>query len=249
MRNISNILLLFLLLLPSVSWGQGKPVGHAAGPKMEQPTAAGLGLKSSVRKVVSLTQYEGGNDMTLEEEWDFAADGKLTRYVKRGFGGEHVTAYPRPQEDSKLQKTTRDDDGDPLEVRSYAQDGRLLSSAHYVYAEGGALAAIVTYAYGTDDENVVSSHTEAYYDKHGHLSSVEQYTADAELQMTERYKYNRHGDLVKRTQTFFDGAEKEVATEQRKYTYDSRGNWTRCTYLNNGKSYYAVCRTFDYYAQ
>lgn len=239
--------LLLCCLLSPVAVGQGRPMAKVKGPEQLQPTAVDFGLKGKVDTATAVWHYDGGNDMNMEEEWCFDPAGKLLCYTKRGFGGEHVTRYPIPQESDRLQKTVRDDDGDPTEVRRYTQEGRLLSSAHYVYAEGGALAAVVTYAYGTDDENVVSSHTETYYDKGGRISTVEQYTADAVLQMTEHYRYNRHGDMTKRVQTFAEGTDKEVATEQRKYTYDRQGNWINCIYLHNGKRYCAVSRTIIYH--
>jgi hypothetical protein len=241
------ILFAFLTLLPLCMVGQGRPMAKAKGPKQIQPTIAELGLKNRVNTLVAVQHYEGGNDMTYQEEWHFDSVGNLLRYAKRGFGGEHITTYPCPAEESKLQKVMYDDDGDILEVRNYTQDGRMLSSLHYIYAEGGALAAVVTYEYEVSDENVVKSHSETYYDKENHVVSKEQYTADAELQLSETLKYNRHGDVVKRVQTSLDGAEKDVTTEQRKYKYDHYGNWVSCTYYNNGKKYYTITRTITYY--
>ncbi len=233
-----------MLLCVASVWGQ-HPHGSAK-PTMEQPTALQLGLHGKVDSVVALQQYEGGNDMTVQEAWLFDAEGKLTKHVKRGFGGEHVTLYPRVTAVNNLQKDYHDADGDLLERRCYTQKGGLLSSSHYIYAEGGALAAVMTYEYSADDENVVSGHTETYYNTAGNIVVIEQYTADAVLLMQEHRKYNKHGDLVQREQRFIDGAEEDVTKETRKYKYDKQGNWLRCQYFHNGKKLYTTTRTIAY---
>ena len=227
--------------------GQGRPVDTANAPAMEQPTWEELELRGAVQKVVAVQRYASGHDMNSQEEWEFDENGKLQRYTKSGFGGHHTTEYPRPIEPDKRQKATYDEDGDILELRRYAANRQLLSSSHYIYAAGGTLAATVTYSYEAGNDNAVASRTETYFDKEGRRVSVEQYTADEVLQMEEHYKYNCHGDLAKRTQTFYNGTEKEITREQHKYKYDHYGNWVRSTYVNNGKTYYTTTRTITYY--
>ncbi len=238
---------LWVSLLLCLATAQGQQPHAPAMPAMEQPTAVQLGLHGCVDSVTAVQQYEGGNDMTVQETWCFDAAGRLMKHVKRGFGGEHVTVYPRAVAANGLQKDYHDADGDLLERRCYTREGTLLSSAHYIYAEGGALAAVMTYEYSTDDENVVSGHSETYYDAGGRIVLIEQYTADAVLLMQEERKYNKHGDMVQREQHFIDGAEEDVTKEQRKYKYDKQGNWLCCQYFHNGKKLYTTTRTIAYY--
>ncbi len=186
--------------------------------------------------------------MTVQDTWLFDKEGNLLKHIKRGFGSEHVTTYPRAIVANDLQKDYHDADGDLLERRCYTQQGTLLSSAHYIYAESGALAAVITYEYSPDDENVVSGHTETYYDAAGRVTIIEQYTADAILLMQEKRKYNKHGDMVQREQRFIDGIEEDVTKEIRKYKYDKYGNWLRCQYFYNGKKLYTISRTITYLA-
>ncbi len=166
------MLFVCMLLCSSLLWAQHPHV--PIKPTMEQPTATQMGLHGKIDTMMALQQYEGGNDMTVQETWLFDADGRLLQHIKRGFGGEHVTTYPRTVAENSLQKDYHDDDGDLLERRCYTQQGTLLSSAHYIYAEGGALAAVIMYEYSPDDENVVSGHTETYYDAAGRERIIEQ---------------------------------------------------------------------------
>lgn len=222
--------------------------GKAQAPDKEQPTLQEMGLRGRVKSITALQQYQGGNDMTTQEEWLFDTAGRLTSHAKTGFGGTHVTTYPRPAENGRKQKITRADDGDILQLTQYAADGRMLSSAHYIYAADGTLAATVTYYYDDDGgDNAVNGHAETYFDKKGRRSSVTQYAADDAKQMEERCTYNRRGDLAKRVQTFYHGKDRETATERHRYTYDRHGNWTRHTFIHNGKAYYTVIRTITYY--
>ena len=249
MRNVSYIIILLLLLCcgRSEAAGQGRLVDKPALPVREQPTLQEMGLHGKVQRVVAVQQYQGGNDMNMQEEWLFDDGGRLQQHVKTGFGGTHTTNYPRATEPDRRQKVTRDDDGDIQEVRRYAAAGHLVASSHYIYAEGGTLAAIVTYYYETGDDNVVTSHAETYFGKEGRRTSMVQYTADAVLQMEEHCKYNRHGDLVKRVQTFYNGTDRDVTIERHKYKYDRKGNWTSNIYINNGKTYYTTHRTITYF--
>ena len=78
---------------------------------------------------------------------------------------------------------------------------------------------------------------------------VDQYTADELLLWSEKRKYDRHGNLEKRTQTFFSDDEKEVTVEKRIYTYDRHRNWTQCLYILNGKQMYTIERKIVYYGE
>ncbi|MDY5969232.1 MAG: hypothetical protein SPJ13_04365 [Bacteroidales bacterium] len=235
-------------LFPTPLLAQARTMPKAAKSDMFQPALNDFGLKGKAKTVTQLTRFVGGQDLNKEEIWEFNEQGLLLRHTKKGFGGEHVTSYPLPRETDKRQMTLRDDDGDILEVRHYASDGRtLLTTIHYVYAKGGSLAATVAYHYSATDTGVVESHTETYYDKAGRVASVEQHGADATLLMTERYKYNRHGDLKQRTQQFFNDTQTDKVKETRQYKYDKTGNWTEQTYLHNGTARYTILRRITYY--
>jgi hypothetical protein len=192
-------------------------------------------------------QYKQGNDVNFQEVYLFDSVGNLKEYRKRGFGGERVTHYPLTLEDvSHNRQYTFDYDGDVLELRQYDQRGRLVSSTHCIYAEGGNLAQSIEYTYDADS-GVVTKRTVSTYDKRERLVSVEQYSADELLLWSEKRKYDRHGNLTKRTQTFYHDDETDTSVEVRKYTLDSRGNWHHCTYTLNGKEIYSITRDIVYF--
>ena len=141
-----------------------------------------------------------------------------------------------------------DYDGDVLEMRQFNMKGELYSTTHCIYAEGGNLVQSIEYTYHADS-GMVTRRTVSYYDKRERLKKVEQYTADELLLWSEKRKYDRHGNLEKRTQTFFSDNEKEVTVEKRIYTYDRHRNWTQCLYILNGKQMYTIERKIVYYGE
>ena len=211
-----------------------------------QPTCASLNLRDNPRQVVVIQRYVSGNDNNFQETYSFDGKGNLTEYRKRGFGGEKVTSYPLTLSDlEKNKKYIFDYDGDVLELRQFDLKGRLISTTHYIYARGGNLAQNVEYAYDADS-GMVSKRTVSDYDKREQLKTVRQYTADELLLWEEFRKYDRHGNMTKRVQTFYSDNDKETTVEKRTYSYDSHGNWTSCRYTFNGREIYTIDRTITY---
>lgn len=211
-------------------------------------------LKAWPRQMTVVQRYESGNDNNFQETYLFDSTGCLTEYRKRGFSGEQVTHYPLVITDSggwgrmgsRLYKF--DYDGDVLELRQFDRRGRLSSSTHFIYADGGNLAMSVEYAYDSDS-GVVTKRTVSVYDRHERLVTIEQYTADELLLWRESRKYDRRGNLIRRVQTFYNDEETETTVEKRSYSYDRFGNWTQCRYFMNGKAMYFIERDIDYYGQ
>ena len=102
------------------------------------------------------------------------------------------------------------------------------------------------YSYSADSAKV-TKRTVSEYDRNERLATVRQYTADELLLWSEKRKYDRRGNLVKRVQTFYNDDNTESTVERRTYTFDSHGNWLECKYSLNGKEMYTIIRSFDYY--
>lgn len=221
---------------------------------LTQPDYDDYNLRFWPRQVTVVQKYDSGDDNNFQETYSFDSVGRLTEYRKRGFGGERVTLYPLAMSESdgwwikESEYFHFDYDGDLLESHQYDLKGRLYSSTHYIYAEGGNLVMTIEYIYDLDS-GVVAKRTVSTYDKRERLASIEQYTADELLLWTERRKYDKKGNLKKRTQTFYNDDEVTVTTETRTYTYDRRGNWTHCRYALNGQPMYTIERTIEYYGQ
>ena len=221
---------------------------------LTQPDYDSYNLKAWPRMMTVVQKYESGNDINFQETYFFDSTGHLKEYRKRGFGGEQVTTYPLTMTDSggwsrMGNRIYRFDyDGDVLEVRQYDQRGRLYGSTHCIYAEGGNIAMSIEYNYSSDS-GVVAKRTVSTYDRNERLVSVEQYTADELLLWAEKRKYDKKGNLKKRTQTFFDDGNTETTVEQRIYSYDRYGNWTSCRYVLNGKPMYVIERRLEYYGE
>ena len=104
----------------------------------------------------------------------------------------------------------------------------------------------VEYTY-SPDSGVVVKRTVSCYDKKERLSEVRQYTADELLLWVEKRKYDRRGNLVSRTQTFYNEEDTDTTVEKRSYSFDSHGNWVMCHYTLNGKEMYTIERSIEYY--
>ena len=219
---------------------------------LTQPNYDTYNLSFWPRKMTVVQKYEQGNDVNFQETYLFDSVGNLTEYRKLGFGGEQTTSYPLTMTDkagwsqmgSRLYKF--DYDGDVLELRQYDLRGRLFTSTHCIYAEGGNLAMSVEYTYDADS-GVVTKRTVSTYDKKERLVSVEQYTSDELLLWSEKRKYDRRGNMTKRVQTFYHDDETTVTVERRSYYYDNHGNWTQCRYSLNGTHMYTIERRIEYY--
>ncbi|MCR4828567.1 MAG: hypothetical protein K5864_03790 [Bacteroidales bacterium] len=211
-----------------------------------QPSWSDCNLKGKVKQVTELQRYSSGNDMNRETVYTFNSKGMMQSQVVRGFGGERVTNYPLKSRDLNFRYTT-DWGGDLVEVRHFNMRGQLVSSVHYIYAADARLLQTVAYGYGSDTA-IVTTRTVSKYNKKERLTKVEQYSADELLLMKEQYKYDKHGNLTRRTQTFYsEEGTKTTTVERRSYVYDKQKNWTSCTYYNNGRHYYTLERTLVYY--
>lgn len=221
---------------------------------LTQPDYDDYNLRFWPRQVTVVQKYDSGDDNNFQETYSFDSVGRLTEYRKRGFGGERVTLYPLAMSESdgwwikESEYFHFDYDGDLLESHQYDLKGRLYSSTHYIYAEGGNLVMTIEYIYDLDS-GVVAKRTVSSYDKKERLVSVCQYTADELLLVSEKRKYDRRGNLVKRVRTFYNDEEVIVNTEKRVYTYDRHGNWIHCRYFLNGKQEYTLERTIYYYGE
>lgn len=221
---------------------------------LTQPDYDDYNLRFWPRQITVVQKYDSGEDINFQETYCFDSVGRLTEYRKRGFGGERVTHYPLAMSESAGWWVRESDyyhfdyDGDLMELHQYDLKGRLYSSTHYIYAEGGNLVMTVEYTYDLDS-GVVAKRTVSNYDKKERLVAVAQYTADELLLVSEKRKYDRRGNLVKRVRTFYDDKEPIVNTEKRVYTYDRHGNWIQCRYILNGKQEYMMERTIIYYGE
>lgn len=233
-----NLLLLLLMMFGLTVSGQ---------ETFFQPTRIDQNLKGKVMRVVSVQKYTQGTDMNYEETWDYEQNGKLSEYVKRGFGGERKTVYPERKADNPRVHTEYDRDGDPLVTYHYDGEHRLVRSKHYIYGIGGTLVVAVEYAYDQENGGAVMVRKLCQYDKKEHLAEVFQYSVDEVLQMEEHYRYDKQGNLTERIQTFYDEEKRTQTREQRKYKYDKQGNWVHCEYFHNGIQLSTTDRTITYF--
>ncbi|MBP5327940.1 MAG: hypothetical protein J6Y98_08525 [Bacteroidales bacterium] len=240
---MKKIILIAVLLLPIMVLAQHNR------QRLVQPDYDSYNLRFWPSQMTVVQKYNQGSDINFQETYLFDSVGNLTEYRKQGFGGERVTHYPLTLEDVSRNKLyVFDYDGDVLEIRQFNLKGDLYSSTHCIYAVGGNLTQSIEYTYHADS-GFVTRRTVSYYDKRERLVAVEQYTADELLLWSEKRKYDRRGNLVKRTQTFFNDNEKETTVENRKYTFDSHGNWTQCHYSLNGIVMYTIERKIVYYGE
>ncbi len=240
-RQLKRLLTSALVLLPLCLSAQ-----HSR-QALVQPNYDDYNLRFWPRQIVVTQQYDKGNDINFQEKYLFDSVGNLTEYSKRGFGGERITVYPLTMEEiSAGKKYTFDYDGDLLEMRGYDLKNRLISSTHYIYGEGGNLIQSIEYEYSAEN-GVILTRAVSFYDKKERLKTVCHYTADELLIRSEEFKYDRKGNWIKRTQTFYEEEEQIVTVETRSYNYDSHGNWIQCIYSLDGKQIYKINREITYY--
>ena len=208
------------------------------------PTANDCGLCRCVSQAVVVQHYPSGNDINFEETYLFDNQGDLTEYRKRGFGGERVTTYPLASVGSQTE-CRFDYDGDLLERLDYDMQGRLHSTTHYIYAEGGNLVESIVYTYHSDS-GMVKSREVTTYDKKEHPVRQQLFSADELLQMETTMRYDRHGNLTRRIQLFYDDDATERHEERRRYSYDKHGNWVQCQVFYDGKERYTIERILTY---
>ncbi|MBP5517008.1 MAG: hypothetical protein J6X86_08700 [Bacteroidales bacterium] len=211
-----------------------------------QPDYDSYNLHHSPRQITVVQQYSTGQDINFQENYLFDSTGNLTQYTKTGFGGRQTTQYPLTQLNPRIHYDF-DYDGDILRMVEFDLKNRLISSKHYIYGVGGNLIQTIKYSYNTADSGTVMEREVALYDKNARPVSIKTYSADELLLVAEKIKYDRRGNDVQRRITVYDEASTTVTIERRKYTYDRYGNWTKCSYSLDGKSFYTIERTFEYY--
>lgn len=212
-----------------------------------QPRWGDYNLYDKVKRITSVTVYDGANDMNYQETFEFDADGKLNKYIRKGFGHEKVVNYPHEIEPDSLVRSEFDKDNDIVEKLQFNPDGTLLHSTHYAYSAPHQLLMTIDYEYSEEGVIVVRTLTE--YDKMKNVLYVRKYTPDEVMLLDEQYTYDRYSNPVKRVQIFFDEvADTQTKTiEQRKYKYDRYGNWYSQQYILNGSKRYTTTRTIEYY--
>lgn len=231
---------LFIFLFPCMLWAQHTQQG------LLQPNYDTYNLRHWPKQITIVQHYASGQDINFQESYLFDSVGNLVEYRKRGFGGLRITKYPLQELDPQKQYDF-DYDGDILRVMVFDLKKRLVSSTHYIYGSGGDLAQAISYAYNAADSGAVMERTVTLYDKHERPVSINTYTADELLLVAEKIKYDRRGNDIRRTITYYDEESTTVTTEKRAYIYDRHGNWTKCIYSLNGDKIYTIERTFEYY--
>lgn len=213
----------------------------------EQPRWNTYNLYDKVKRMASVTVYEDANDMNYQETFKFDSTGKLTTYIRKGFGHKQVVDYPVETEPDSLVRLDFDKDNDIVEKRQFHPDGTLFHSSHYVYSAPHQLLMVIDYEYSEEGVIVVRTLTE--YNKLRNVISIRKFTPDEVMLLDEQYTYDRYANLVKRVQIFYDEvADTQTKTvEKRKYKYDRYGNWYSQRYILNGSKRYTTTRTIEYY--
>lgn len=121
---------------------------------------------------------------------------------------------------------------------TFHTDGKLATSSHDVYDNNGILRIRILYAY--DEQGIVETRTIIGYDKSERQISTHTYTFDDELIWQESFKYDRKGNLVKRTQILYEGDLPIKNVYTYKYDYNWDGSWYRCRYFLNKKLYHTI---------
>lgn len=213
-----------------------------------QPNYDTYNLQWWPRQMTVVQYYATGQDINFQETYLFDSVGNLTEYSKRGFGGVIKTTYPLTQLNPRKQYDF-DFDGDIWRVLEFDLKQRLINSEHNIYGAGGNLVETISYAYSEADSGAVVERTVTTYDKKERPVTIDLYSASELLLVSEKIKYDRHGNNIKRTITYYDEESTTVTIEKREYTYDKRGNWTKCLFFMDGKPIYTIERHIDYYGQ
>lgn len=234
--------ILFLLLFPSALWAQHNRA------ELLQPNYDTYNLQWWPRQMTVLQHYATGQDINFQETYLFDSVGNLTEYSKRGFGGIKKTTYPLTQLNPRMQYDF-DYDGDILRILEFDLKQRLISSEHYIYGTGGKLVETIKYSYSEADSGAVIERQVTTYDKKERSVTTNLYSPDELLLVAEKIKYDRRGNNIKRTITYYDEESTTVTIEKREYTYDKHGNWTKCRFILDGKPIYTIERSIEYYGE
>jgi len=233
MRKISIFTILVLFAIPTFA--------------QRQPRWGSYNLFDKVKQITSVTVYEGANDLNYQETFDFDTSGNQISYTRKGFGKDQHISYPLELEADSLIRTNFDKDNDIIERLYFTTHRTLSNSTHYVYSAPHKLIMTINYEYSDDGVIVVRTLTE-YNDRQNPVS-VHKFTPDEVLLLEEHYTYDKHDNLVKKIQVFYDEVAntKTKNTEERKYKYDRYKNWYNQQYILNGTKRYTTTRTIEYY--
>jgi len=153
-----------------------------------------------------------------------------------------IDANPEKKTVEKIEKRWYDDKDNIIE-RSYEMqyDGFLekYSTRKYKYNQDGNMIEQVEY---NRDSIAKYWYTWVYSNKYDFVENY-YYSEDgkkpAKPVSTTRYDYDDKGNILEESGQ--DGVKKSI------YVYDSYGNWTKKTFLENNKTTYIEVRSFEYY--
>ena len=110
-----------------------------------QPRWGTYNLYDKVKRLTSVTVYDGANDLNYQETYKFDTSGNLNTYIRKGFGQKQTVNYPLEIEPDSLVRSDFDKDNDIVERRQFHPDGTLYHSSHYVYSAPHQLIMIIDY--------------------------------------------------------------------------------------------------------
>ena len=144
-----------------------------------------------------------------------------------------------------------DGKGNLIQSSAFNAEGKLVSKIVASFDSKGNRIEVEGYGVNSNQEAVLRYKTLYQYDDKGVNTGIQIYGSDGDLRNKTLYQYNDHGYLSSVTNYDKDGAFSGRLVLE--YEYDSAGNWTKCTHLNQKmestlpESYYALNRTFTYY--
>jgi hypothetical protein len=144
-----------------------------------------------------------------------------------------------------------DGKGNLIQSCAYNAEGKLVSKSIFSFDAKGNRIKVEGYGVNSNQEAVLRTKTSYEYDDKGVNTGIQVYGPDGALRNKVLYKYNDHGDVSSITRYERDGTFGGRSVFE--YEYDSHGNWTKCTHLNQRTetalpgAYYADNRTLAYY--
>lgn len=123
---------------------------------------------------------------------------------------------------------------------------QIVSSIEYIYDVESNPLQYIRYTYNVEGVNIRSI---ANYNKQGKIKEEKSYSSDDLLFRFTKNEYDKHGNIKKRTITFFSEYDnsKIVRTYDFKYKYDAQGNWTEQSYIIDDRIISTTLRQISYY--
>lgn len=123
---------------------------------------------------------------------------------------------------------------------------QIVSSIEYIYDVESNPLQYIRYIYNEEGVNIRSI---ANYNKQGKIKEEKSYSSDDLLFRFTKNEYDKHGNIKKRTITFFSEYDnsKIISTYDFKYKYDAQGNWTELSYIIDGRIISTTLRQISYY--